>query len=270
MAKHPIQTTTSPSEIYEQYMVPGVFRRWATALLFVLDLHPGDQVLDLACGTGVVARMAAERVQPGGKVSGVDYNAAQIATARTMDSSIDWREGDAGALPYADQEFDFVVCQQGFQYFPDRVQAVKEIYRVLKPGGSVGIAVWSSIENSPGYHAVSIALGKVMGSSAAGLLDELFIFPDSGEVGRFFADGGFPNADVSTLQLDVVFRSTEEFTRTIVVGSIMRRTQTKFSEETLNLLAAEVAVEMESYVAANGLSFPMEAHMLTAIKISQT
>jgi len=88
-------------------------------------------------------------IQPGVEVFGLDFNGAQITTARTMDPSIDWWEGDAGALPYADGEFGLVVCQQGFQFFPDRVQVVKEVYRVLKPGGRVGIPVWSALEQVP-------------------------------------------------------------------------------------------------------------------------
>ena len=266
MAEQPIQSTTSPSEIYEQYMVPAIFSRWSAALLDSVSPQPGERVLDLACGTGVVARMAAPMVRPGGNLLGVDLNGAQIATARTMDPSIDWREGDAGALSFADGEFDLVVCQQGFQFFPDRVQAVKEIHRVLKPGGRVGISVWSSIEASPGYLAIANALGKTVGESAAGLLDELFAFTSPDEVGRFFDDGGFPDANVATPRIDAVFASAEEFTRAIAVGSIMRRTQTQFSEETLDRLAAEVATEMAPYLGANGLVFPMQAHILTATK----
>ena len=88
-------------------------------------------------------------IQPDGEVFGLDFNGAQITTARTIDPSIDWWEGDAGALPYAGGEFDLVVCQQGFQFFPDLVQVVKEVYRVLQPGGRVGIAVWSASEQVP-------------------------------------------------------------------------------------------------------------------------
>ena len=266
MAQQPIQTTTSPSEIYEQYMIPGIFSRWSVTLLELVAPQPGERVLDLACGTGVVARMAAPMVQPGGEVLGVDFNTAQIATARSIDSSIEWREGDAGSLSLADQEFDLVVCQQGFQFFPDRIQTVREIHRVLKSGGRLGITVWSSIENSPGYLAIAHALGKTVGSSAAGLLDELFAFPGSDDIRRVFADGGFPDAIVETHQIDAVFSSAEEFTRAIAVGSIMRRTQTRFSEETLGLIAADVAIEMALYLTENRLKFPMEAHLLTATK----
>lgn len=266
MNQHPIQTTTPPSEIYERFMVPAIFGRWAEILLELVAPQPGERLLDLACGTGIVARTAVPMVQPGGEVFGVDFNPAQIATARSIDSSIDWREGDAGSLSFADQEFDLVVCQQGFMFFPDRVQAVQEIRRVLKPGGRVGIAVWSTIDKAPGYLALVHALERRVGSSAARLMDDLTALSDSGEVSRFFADGGFPNAEMVTLSNDVVFASAEEFTRAIAVGSIMRRTETQFSEETLDLLTADVAAEMESYIGDNGLIFPMEAHLLTGKK----
>ncbi len=146
-------------------------------------------------------------------MSGVDFNGAQIATARNTDPSIDWREGDAGALAFLDQEFDLVVCQQGFQFFPDRLQAVSEINRVLKPGGRIGIAVWSSMEKSPGYLALATALGRIVGPYAAGLLDELFAFPGPNQIRRPFADGGFPEATVVTRSQEAIFASSEELTR---------------------------------------------------------
>ncbi len=154
MSRQLIQTTTSPSEIYERFMVPAMFAKWSTILLELVAPQPGERVLDLACGTGIVARTAAPMVQPGGEVIGLDFNPDQIATARSIDSSIEWREGDAASLPFTEQEFDLVVCQQGIQFFPDQVQAVREMHRVLKPGGRVGIAIWASIEKCPGYPAL--------------------------------------------------------------------------------------------------------------------
>jgi ubiquinone/menaquinone biosynthesis C-methylase UbiE len=168
MDQQKIKTTTSPSEIYERFIVPAIFARWSRVLLELVAPQPGDRVLDLACGTGIVARTAAPMVQPAGEVVGLDFNPAQIATARSIDPSIEWREGDAGYLPFMDQEFDLIVCQQGLQFFPDRVQAVTEMHRVLKLGGRIGISVWSSQETRPGHFALAHALERRMGPSTAG------------------------------------------------------------------------------------------------------
>ena len=118
---------------------------------------------------------------------------------------------------------------------------------------------------SSGYLAVAHALGKTVGPEAARLLDELFVFPSSGEVEHFFAQGGFSDANVKTPRINAV-NSVDEFTRALAVASTIRRTETQFSEETLGLLVAEVAVEMASYVSADGLHFPMEAQMLAVSK----
>ena len=261
MSQLPIQTTTSPSEIYERFMVPAMFAEWSKVLLGLVPPQPGDRVLDLACGTGIVARTADPMVQPGGEVIGLDFNASQIVTARSIDSSIEWLVGDAASLPFADQEFDLVVCQQGFQFSPDGIQAVREIHRVLKPGGRVGISVWASIERCPGYPALVHALERRVVASAASLIQ---MKGDSTEISRLFSDGGFPEANVVTCSVDASYSSAEEFTRAIVVGAIMRRTDAQFSEETLSLMAADVGTELAQYVGENSLAFPMEAHLLTA------
>lgn len=234
-------------------MVPAMFDPWATILLELVAPQPGERFLDLACGTGIVARKAASMVHPGGEVVGLDFNPGQLAIARSIDSSIEWREGDAGSLSFADQEFDLVACQQGLQFFPDRVQAVKEIHRVLKPGGRVGIAVWASLDKAPGYVALVNALERRVGASAAHLMDDLTVLADPKLISQFLVEGGFPDAELVTLSNDVTFASAEEFTRAIAVGSIMRRTERQFSEETLYLLTSDVAEEMKSYTGEKGL-----------------
>ena len=125
------------------------------------------------------------------------------------------------------------------------------------------MSVWSSIEKCPGYPALVHALERRVGSSAAGLIH---MAGDSTEVSRLFADGEFPDADVVTLSNDAIYASAEEFTRAIVVGAIMRRTETQFYEETLGLMAADVTAELAPYMRENRLEFPMEAHLLTARK----
>jgi SAM-dependent methyltransferase len=105
------------SEAYERYLVPALFASWAERLLDLVAVGPGERVLDVACGTGIVARRAAARVGEGGAVTGLDRNPAMLEVARAaaieVGPPIDWRAGDAARLPFPDGVFDVVTCQQG-------------------------------------------------------------------------------------------------------------------------------------------------------------
>jgi ubiquinone/menaquinone biosynthesis C-methylase UbiE len=111
-----------------------------------VGLHASDRVLDAACGTGVVARVAAERVGDGRRVVGVDVNSAMVEVARARLPQLEWREASVSELPFADDEFDVVCCQLGLQFVPDRPAALSETRRVLAPGGRFGASVYSSIK----------------------------------------------------------------------------------------------------------------------------
>jgi ubiquinone/menaquinone biosynthesis C-methylase UbiE len=145
-------------EVYERHLVPAIFGSWAPLLIEQAALRPGQRVLDVACGTGVVARLAAPEVGPTGQLVGLDLNRGMLEVARSLpppmgapvdwregDAGALWREGDAGALPFANAFFDIVFCQLGLQYFPDPRQAVREMHRVLK---------------SSGHHVALVAFGK--------------------------------------------------------------------------------------------------------------
>jgi len=137
-------------EMYETALVGPLFQPWVEPLLQDAELRLGDSVLDVACGTGIVARLAKERQGSTGAVVGVDLNPQMLAVARAVAPTIDWREGDASALPLRDDEkFDVVLCQQGFQFFPDRAAAARQMYRALVKGGRLGISTWRSDEEFP-------------------------------------------------------------------------------------------------------------------------
>ncbi|HEX5132856.1 MAG TPA: methyltransferase domain-containing protein [Candidatus Krumholzibacteria bacterium] len=137
-------------EIYEQALVGPLFQPWVEPLLEDVGLKPGDRVLDVACGTGIVARIAGERLGSTGNVVGVDLNPQMLAVARRVAPTIDWREGDAGTLPLRDGEaFDVVLCQQGFQFFPDRAAAARQMHAALVKGGRLGVSTWRSDEAFP-------------------------------------------------------------------------------------------------------------------------
>src|SRR5262249_1850701 len=149
------------------FLVPTIFRPWAEALLTLAALQPGERILDVACGTGVVARLAAVQVGPTGQVRGVDLNPGMLAVARSVPAPtgavITWQEGTATALPLEDAAFDVVLCQQGLQFFPDRVAALQEMHRVLVPGGRLALSVWGPIASSPGFAVLAEALARHVG-----------------------------------------------------------------------------------------------------------
>ena len=151
--------------IYDDYHVPAMFRPWAQVLLERAALRPGERVLDLACGSGVVARLAIYQVGSQGQVSALDLNPAMLEVARSHEDSheaespgIAWTNGSALDLPFAESAFDTMLCQQGFQFFPDPGLALAEIRRVLSPGGRVLLLVSQAIERNPLYHRLNQAM----------------------------------------------------------------------------------------------------------------
>ena len=247
-------------------MVPGIFGPWSADLLERVNLQPGEHFLDVACGTGIVSRQAAPFVGDTGRVVGLDMNAGMLDKARSLDASIDWREGDATDMPFSDQEFDVVVCHHGIQQIPDRLSSVAEMHRVLQPGGRLAAAMWCSIEGSPGYLSLRRALERHLGVSAAEAMDQPFCFGESGPVQALLEAGGFRDVHVQRVSKMTHFASPEEFTRAILIGGVMRRTGTQFSEETIQLLIDDVSADLQSYVSSDGMSVPMEAHLATARK----
>jgi SAM-dependent methyltransferase len=120
-----MDVTGTPGELYEQHMIPAIFARWAPDLVEAVGLRPGERVLDVACGTGIVTRLLPDRVGPTGRVVGLDINPGMLAAARTAapQALIEWLEGNVLGMPLPDAAFDAVVCQQGFQFFPDKLAA---------------------------------------------------------------------------------------------------------------------------------------------------
>jgi ubiquinone/menaquinone biosynthesis C-methylase UbiE len=137
---------------------------WAQALVQLAAPEEGDRVLDVACGTGAVARYAAALVGGTGRVVGLDLNAGMLAVAREMHSaegiSITWQEGNATALPFPNASFDVVCCHQGLQFFPDRSAALQEMFRNLAPAGRLALGVWRGLQHQPFYSALTEALER--------------------------------------------------------------------------------------------------------------
>lgn len=187
------------AEMYERMLVPSLFEPWAEELLDRVPLDEGARVLDVACGTGIVARVADRRLGRRGRVVGVDRSPGLLAVAQAVEPSIDWRVGDATRLPVAEGErFDAVTCSQGLQFFADRAAAVREMRRALAPGGRVGIAVWRSLEeNGLLYEA-----GRIIERFAGPIHDVRHSFADAHALGQLLAEAGFGEVCVEPVSRD--------------------------------------------------------------------
>ena len=128
------QLSVEAAEVYEARFVPAIFGEWAPHLVEAAGVAPGQAVLDVACGTGVVARTAADRMGGRGRVVGLDLNEGMLAVAGRLRPDIEWRQGDAAELPFEAGSFDAVLCQAALMFFPDRARALREMARVASPG----------------------------------------------------------------------------------------------------------------------------------------
>ncbi len=177
---------------YERYFVPAIGVPVARDLLTAADLRPGERVLDAACGTGVVARLAAERVAPGGSVAGLDPNPGMIAVARDSSpagSSIDWYEAPGEKIPLPDASFDVVLCSMGLQFFADREAGLKEFLRVLVPGGRLVAGLPGP--TPPPLEIMADALAKHIGPECASFVQAVFALHDPDELRELARRAGF-------------------------------------------------------------------------------
>jgi SAM-dependent methyltransferase len=177
---------------------------------------------------------------------------------------VEWREGNAMALPFATNAFDVVVCQQGLQFFPDSGSALREAHRVLVPGGRFAVAVWCAIESSPGHHALARGLERHVSAQAAALMSAVFHLGDAQTLRAMLESAGFHDVRVRREKKVARFPSPELFTRWVVAGSVLGRTGIQVRDESLMAIIREVEGALQPYMRVDGLAFPMEAHLAVA------
>jgi ubiquinone/menaquinone biosynthesis C-methylase UbiE len=216
----------SAMQIYEDVLVPRLFTPWARMLLDRLHLQPGEAVLDVACGPGSVARLAAIAVGGGGRVTGVDLSPAMLAIAQAKPvipdaAPIDYHEAPADRLPVADADFDVVVCQQGLQFFSNRTTALAEMRRALRARGRVGIAVWAKIEQAPPFAALECAIREVAGDELAERYrGGPWGMPDADQLRALLEESGFDDVRVTRDALPLSFESAAQLCSTLVASPI--------------------------------------------------
>jgi SAM-dependent methyltransferase len=192
-----LQGQTAAASAYEELFVPALFEEWAPRVAEVARIRPGDRVLDVACGTGVLTRMVAARVAPGGSVTGLDLDPGMLAVAARLSPAVAWRQGTAESLPFRDGAFDAVVSQFGLMFFPDQPAALREMMRVLTPGGRLAVAVWASLADTPAYAAEVELVERMAGVPAAQALRSPFVLGDRARLESLCAAAGIADVRVA-------------------------------------------------------------------------
>jgi len=263
MAEHSYDFTRA-NAAYERVMVPAIFGPWARDLIDTAALAPGMRVLDLACGTGIVARLAASQVGPTGRVVGLDTNEAMLAVARAQPmpakAHVEWQQGNATKLLFPDGEFDTVLCQQGLQYVQDRPAALREVRRVLASGGQLGLSVFSQ---SIGYQVLERTAAQFVGEEAAAVVREPFALADLDELTAILKMAEFSTVQIHTKTLTARFVLADDFTNYQLAGRLVNAVS-KLSDETRAALVTALRTAFEPYTDPDGLAFPMEAHVAIA------
>ena len=253
-------------ELYEHLLVGPLFRPWAELVLDRVRLAPGDRVLDIACGTGIVARLAKERLGAGGTVVGVDVSAPMLEVARTIEPGVDWREGNASALPIrAGETFDVVVCQQGIQFFPEQEAAAREMRRALASGGRLAVSAWRPNAEIPFFHDLQQVAERHLGP----IVDPRHGAGDAGAIERLLAVAGFRDVRVETLSLTTRFVDGAVFISMNTMALVGMRAQgASLADEerarVVETIVDESAAVMPSYGDGKAIAFEMATNFATA------
>lgn len=258
------QVISSAAEVYDEFFLPALFEAWPRELIAAARVGPGMRVVDVACGTGVLAIEASKAIQPGGSVVGVDLNPGMLTVARSKDPGIDWREAPAEALPFDSDEFNAALCQFGLMFFQDRNAAIREMLRVLRPGGRLAIAVWDSLENTPGYLAITRLLSRLFGEEISDLLRAPYVLGDIKALNSHLLESGTQEPAVSRVAGEARFPSIRSWMHTDIRGWTLAD---KLSDEQFEHLVAEAERELSPLVSADGsVRFPHGALLATAQK----
>jgi ubiquinone/menaquinone biosynthesis C-methylase UbiE len=265
------QVADSAADVYERELVPAVFAQWAPLLIELACPDKGNRVLDLACGTGIVARAAAARVGPTGAVVGVDLNpgmlevAAGVASGQRQDeATMEWREASADRLPFQNAFFNVVYCQLGLQFFVDRATALREVHRVLVAGGKVALMVWRGMHESPGFAALAEALERHVGQAAASIMRAPFGLSDADELTALVRNASFQEVRVQQRTGMVRFPSVEKFVSSYIAGSPLAGPVSQVDDAARVALIGDVRNALGKYTNDTELAFPIGAHLLTA------
>ncbi|GAC1359550.1 MAG: hypothetical protein NVSMB31_19870 [Vulcanimicrobiaceae bacterium] len=269
MSEAALRFESSTPHAYDEYLVPRLFTPWARKLLEIAKAGPNHHLLDVACGTGAVARMAAPVVGMRGRVAACDISRAMLDVARSHHrlpnaAGIEYFEVPAEEMPFENGSFHIVTCQQGLPFFKDREKATAQMFRVLQKGGRVATAIWGPLESCQYWHAIAIAFKKSLPPMLE-LLQKSAAFSEAEDLRKLLETWGFHRVEVHTEKIALVFEDG--------VGQALQSVRgTVFGPRIFELASIRHAFEEAAKPVFNhlltdrGVVCEMTAHIATGIK----
>jgi ubiquinone/menaquinone biosynthesis C-methylase UbiE len=256
-------------ETYERYIVSTWMADWAPDLIEAGGVGPGKRVLDAACGTGIVARKAAGLIGSGGRIAALDANEGMLRVGRHCAgqegaAAIEWHHGDICRMPFSSGEFDTVLCQQGLQFFPDKAAALREMRRVLAPGGRLAIAVWGRPEKSPHVPVICDVFSEFFGEDSTAIFRVACSLSDKRVLRNLLRDAGFSGISIRAGVKIARHPSLTEFLPAYFSAFPVAARIGAMKEEERTRMFRCIAAGLEAYTVNNGLAVPTENIILTA------
>jgi ubiquinone/menaquinone biosynthesis C-methylase UbiE len=253
---------------YERYLVPAIFREGAEKLVAHAFLSTGEQVLDLGCGTGIVARVAADELGGGKTVLGIDLTPGMLEAAQSVSADthpdITWQQGQAEDLPLARSSFDVVLSQQAFQFFEDRDAALKEIHRVLRPGGRMVLSVLRSTEHNHTYKPLIEAFRRHGGDDLGTMMNSPFREWSIQDLREMVERAGFSDVSVTVSLITARFPSIPDFIQQELSSSPMSELVSTMDDETREAITRDTSAGLSAYVDDQGLVHPLQTYLISA------
>ena len=260
--------TAEAAQGYEQFFVPAIFDQWPSRIIEAAGVGDGDRVLEVGCGTGVLAREVIKRVGTDGSVVGLDLSESMLGVARGICPEVDFRQGDAMDLPFDDESFDVAIASFMLMFVPDPVQAVGEMWRVLKPDGRLVITVWEPLDQNPVYSGLVDIARQRIDDTAGTSLAWPFALGEDGKLIEICHSAGIGDVGISTHDGRAKFPSLEGFVRTEIQAWVLADS---VNEESLSVVVGDSQERFADYCDASGaVDIPLNAVMAKTRKTDKT
>lgn len=267
-ANEPWQLHGDAAALYERYLVPTLFTPWAHDLLRSAALQPGERVVDVACGTGSVTRLIGPHIGPQGRLTALDLNADMLRAARTYVTTtvppIRWLQADVVDMPVADADFDLVLCQQSFQFFPDKLGALQEMHRVLAPGGRLAFNLSRGLVHNPYIRALADGLDRHIGVEAGNSMRAPCSFGDVEMLRSLLVQAEFRTIIIRISHLTIRHPDPPEFIRGQLAATPVADQVASLDAQSQTALADEILAALQCYIDDDGLAAPYETHIVLA------